>query len=323
VPRSPQDSWSRGLTTMVRGTSVAVGRSSWRALSAARAPMALGCWMVLFMACPGCDGSSGSPAPIGCATDGDCIGELVCDAASGQCVQPSGAGGAAGQGGAGGGGGGVSRDDNVAAGAPCKVIPQGGCPTDHTCLVSNPAGATSCYSAGAVPLGGACASINDCAPGLICYGQCVRLCAQLDDCPSAPYGECIPFTVGADDKPLPGMGGCSPHCNPADPANKAGDPGFEPCAAGRTCYFPAKAPQGATSCFQAGTGGPGAACEKVGDCAAGHTCLVATAGAAKGACTPLCLKKGAGCKSGESCESFGTKQYVGTKSGLVEVGFCY
>jgi hypothetical protein len=270
-------------------------------------------------AAAGCGNSSDTAAAHGCSRDADCSGGLVCDPTIAECIE--GKAGAGGGGGAGGKAGGPAvQDDSVASDAPCTVLPQSGCPTGHACLVANASGTTSCYTVGALPAGAACTGFNECSAGLICaYGQCRSICASLSDCGSRPYGQCYPYTVGEAMTPLPHFGFCSLQCNPADPTNKAGRADFAACLAGSTC-FPSDAPaSGSTECYQAGTKGSGSSCKQVSDCAPGMTCLNLPSGSE---CTPLCLVGQSSCPSG-SCQGFAEKQYVGTKSALLEVGACY
>lgn len=277
----------------------------------------------------GCSSSSSSGATSGCSTDTQCGAGRTCDLATRQCVAAvsAGAGGMAGAGGAGGAGGvggasgsGGIRNDSVAADAACSVIPQAGCPNGHACLVANTTGATSCYIAGASQQSAACDSVYDCAPGLLCaYGQCRSICASAGDCGQKPYGSCYSYPTTTGATPYPGFGFCTLQCNPADPPNQAGDATFARCLDGDTCYTSDKGAQGTTECYQAGPNAPGASCKQGSDCVAGYVCLYDSSGS-NGTCTPFCLM-GKGCKKG-TCQSFGTKKFVGAKSGLVEIGYC-
>jgi hypothetical protein len=83
-----------------------------------------------------------------------------------------------GSGGSGGGGGTGS----------CSLAPQGGCPASQACYLSSDTMATGqCSPAGAVPVGGVCTQVADCAPGGVCVGtqdpttmvisdQCFEMC---------------------------------------------------------------------------------------------------------------------------------------------------
>ena len=53
------------------------------------------------------------------------------------------------------GAGGASLGD-VPATTPCTVVPQGGCPPDHTCVFADSEGDTTCYGAGTLPTASAC-----------------------------------------------------------------------------------------------------------------------------------------------------------------------
>jgi hypothetical protein len=186
--------------------------------------------------------------------------------------------------------------------------------------VANSSGATSCYIAGSLPLGGLCSGINDCAPGLLCqYLQCRSICQSSADCPQKPYGACNAYPPVMGETPFPGFGFCSLQCNPADSANAAGDTAFAPCNAAARCGFSSDGAQGTTECFATGTNGTGAACTGSADCVADDVCLTDQGG--KSTCTPYCVMGKGGCKKG-TCSSFGTKKYVGVKGTLVEVGYC-
>lgn len=204
---------------------------------------------------------------------------------------------------------------NHAASEPCTVLPQEGCPTDHTCLVVTVDGATTCQSAGSAPLAGLCSGSSDCAPGLACLGAiCHSFCGEPSDCGgTAPA--CFQVMLGAD--PVKGWSACSIACNPADPPNAAGAKGFLPCPAGMTCYSldASVGPRGSTSCYPAGTAPEGAACMAGDDCAAGLVCLNE---GGSSSCRPMCLVGQSQC----NCLSFSEPTYAATANAILEVGFC-
>lgn len=198
---------------------------------------------------------------------------------------------------------------------PCTVLPQAGCPADHTCLIATEGGATVCQSAGTAPLAGACAGNSECAPGLVCVGAtCQSFCEQPSDCEgTAPA--CIQITVGS--KPVKGWSVCSIPCNPADPQNTAGAKGILACPAGLTCFSldPSVGQKGSTGCYPAGAAPSGAACASGNDCGPGLVCLT-DAGAS--ACRPMCVMGQSQC----TCSSFAEPFYAAIAGAIVEVGYC-
>jgi len=258
-------------------------------------------------------GDSGAPSV--CSTNADCHDGLQCNVASGACASGASAGGMAGVGGA----SGVSSM-NTSAQSQCTTKPQSGCPTGSVCLVANASGATSCYSSGSVPYGGACSTINDCQSGLLCvFGQCTTLCARASDCKSAPYATCSPYPQRGSALAIIGSSFCSIQCNPADPSNSARSADFTACLRGATCSVQGSdGPTGATDCYLPGTVTSGNPCNDTNLCAAGLICLTQKSSAT---CTPMCLMGRTQCRVG-SCQSFGTPEHVAVKGSLVELGYC-
>jgi hypothetical protein len=135
-----------------------------------------------------------------------------------------------------------------------------------TCAPSYTDGKPICEPAGATPLGGACTSWLDCAPGAICPdGFCRKLCCGRDWTGCTQGEHCIgKLTVQLDGGVVdPGAFLCLPvnTCSALDPAS---------CAAtkpGTTCQI--VDPTGVTACFPEGTGAAGQACP----CKGGFTCV--------------------------------------------------
>ncbi len=133
-----------------------------------------------------------------------------------------------------GGGAEPQTPESHAASDPCTVIPQAGCPADHTCLIATESGTTVCQSAGSTPLAGGCTGNSECAPGLVCVGStCQSFCKQPSDCEgTAPA--CLQITIGST--PVQGWSVCSIACNPADPQNTAGAKGVLACPPAMGCF---------------------------------------------------------------------------------------
>jgi hypothetical protein len=219
-----------------------------------------------------------------------------------------------GTGGSGGTGGAPEAPMNHPASEPCTVVPQGGCPASHTCLVATVDGATICQGAGFSPLGGWCAASTDCAPGLSCIGSvCMAFCYAPGDCGGVAPA-CIQIFYG--DQPVNGWLTCSIPCNPADPQNTAALEGVVGCPGGMGCFEldPSIGPQGSTSCYWVGQGGAFAPCESVEDCAPGLICL--NDGALS--CRPLCILGQSPC----NCLSFAQPMHAAISGAVVEVGYC-
>ncbi len=204
---------------------------------------------------------------------------------------------------------------NYAASDACTVVPQEGCPADHTCLVVTVDGATTCQSAGSAPLGGLCSGNSDCAPGLVCVeSTCRSFCGEPSDC-GGVASACNQVSHGSE--PVKGWSICSIACNPADPPNAAGANGLVACPAGMACFSldPSDGPKGSTSCFPAGAAQEGAACMTGGDCAAGLVCLN---DGGSSSCRPMCLVGQSQC----TCLSFAVPLYAASAFTILEVGFC-
>lgn len=86
------------------------------------------------------------------------------------------------------------------AGEPCDPFAQTGCSMGFTCMVAGGADGralTVCLTSGGVGVGGACATIDACAPGLVCASPsdtCRPLCRPSQGC----AGTCTPLAGELD-----------------------------------------------------------------------------------------------------------------------------
>jgi hypothetical protein len=88
----------------------------------------------------------------------------------------------------------------------CDPMAQTGCGTGEACYLLNSAGDTMCGTAGAGAQGTSCEYLNDCAGGLLCYGNpgtstCEPLCDGSHACTT---GTCADLGITA----WPGLGVC-------------------------------------------------------------------------------------------------------------------
>jgi hypothetical protein len=161
------------------------------------------------------------------------------------------------------------------AGGSCDVIAQN-CPmATEGCYyaASMPGGpaSTMCMAAGTRGDGAPCAFVNDCLPGFSCSeGACRRYCCMgaTGDCP--PGQICISI-AGSD------IGQCTPDAMCTLVPN-------EGCGGGQGCYIAAG--DGTLSCFSAGAGDEGMACEALNACRPGMGCLGSSGGSFR--CTRFC-----------------------------------
>jgi len=163
---------------------------------------------------------------------------------------------------------------------PCNLVSQCGCEPGQRCGLEAGFTATRCDPAGNIGwFAPGCESGLDCAAGLGCLfhpdntvGVCFPFCDNLSDCPN-PQGECVELAVA-------GVGYCMPNCDPRDPQN--GEVPFGPCAAGAGCVLDSE--HGTSYCTAESQPGrvQGSFCERVADCAIGHTCQART-------CVRYCL----------------------------------
>jgi len=203
--------------------------------------------------------------------------------------------------------------ENYAATVACTILPQSGCPSDHTCQIASHAGDTTCVKAGDAPLAGSCFAHNDCALGLMCLnGMCRSYCNSADDC-DGDVVACLQGTDGNGDE-IVGQQYCTTPCNPADPENEAGANGLVACPPDRGCFMAgAGTPSGTTNCIPAGPRDVGQSCND--DCKPGLVCL--NYGDHE-ACASVCLMGEAAC----NCQSFTEPGYASIGGKLVEVGYC-
>ncbi len=163
---------------------------------------------------------------------------------------------------------------------PCSLVSQCGCEPAERCGLEAGLAATRCDPAGSIGwFAPGCESDAACAAGLGCLfhpdntlGVCFPFCNTVSDCPN-PNGECVELTVA-------GVGYCMPNCDPREPQSV--EVPFGACAAGAGCvldsvhdtsYCTAEHQPGRTQ---------GSFCERVADCAVGHSCQERT-------CVRYCL----------------------------------
>jgi hypothetical protein len=102
----------------------------------------------------------------------------------------------------------------------CDLVSQCGCPAGQSCQYRGVE--PRCYATGTMPLGAACSTNEQCAPGSGCLdGLCKRYCGSDDDCGN---GLCLP--ISENDKPLPNVKACLTRCDFVSQA---------PCAEGSQC----------------------------------------------------------------------------------------
>ncbi|MGE0788730.1 MAG: hypothetical protein AB7S26_23865 [Sandaracinaceae bacterium] len=199
--------------------------------------------------------------------------------------------------------------------SPCRLVsPQCGCAATQGCYLS---GTTRlCAAAGSIARGGACTSVNDCAPGNMCINvsrttgvtinRCTHFCNNNLDC----GGNSVCFYTLGDGAggTIPGVTLCTVDC---DPALQTG------CSAGTMCTIlqeTAGAMRIFTDCVgPVGAGGQGAACTALSDCQAGYACI-----GTPGQCLRWCDRPGmiaaGGCMAGEACYGFMTPLTVGSRT---------
>jgi hypothetical protein len=189
----------------------------------------------------------------------------------------------------------LAQAQDLAAGEPCRTVPQFGCGANQKCTFSSLSPPTTvCRPNGTLLMGARCNPDDDqCVAGTFCFGdkstggdsQCRQLCDHdnMDsDCtqPSGPGSgntpHCFLFATGTS------SGLCTSPCNPALAA------GSSQCPSGSACYYSPRTFFELTDCSTVVGGGTnGVSCTGNADCAAGFTCTpVGTTGAS--ACRQVC-----------------------------------
>lgn len=181
------------------------------------------------------------------------------------------------------------------AGGACDVLAQD-CPGTDGCYFGStgpgvPA-STICVPPGTGADGDPCANTNDCQPGLTCGAdsQCHNYCCMqmASDC---EVGQICIGRTGAGDIGV---------CNVIDNCALAPQGG---CEAGENCEI--IAPDGSTSCFEAGTVAEGATCENLNSCQIGLGCY--GIGGAGPQCYKFCrIGMDSDCSGGRTCTMLGS-----------------
>jgi hypothetical protein len=196
-----------------------------------------------------------------------------------------------------------------AAGDPCGVDPQCGCPSTQTCDFAG--STTGCVVSGNAPVGHACTVTEACQHGLTCFnGACRPYCSTGGDAGCATIdggGPCVQI-VDTDGGPIPGYDVCTFDCMLQDP---------NACGATGDLY---------AGCVQDGLGGTDCALVGIvglgGDCSVSgcKPALVCVTSGASSTCSPWCRVglSPSDCGDGEACQAFSTPQ---TANGI-EYGFC-
>jgi hypothetical protein len=167
----------------------------------------------------------------------------------------------------------------------CDVLTNHGCPAGQRCTIGTDHGSPRdlCFPVAAAPLadGAVCAPVvmgdvsgDDCAPGLACIAyagdglRCRRPCYLRADCAAgfACVARTATGTLAQTDGGVFDLRGCiaATGCDPI---------AQDVCSGGLACYLSLFDDIGRVGvCLQPGTGGSGASCNVIPDCAPGFRC---------------------------------------------------
>jgi hypothetical protein len=216
------------------------------------------------------------------------------------------------------GGSSVASTGSGACGeTPCKLVaPQCGCPAGKECNL-DAMGMRACVAAGTKGPHQSCASVSDCAPGLICLqasatsNACGTFCESDGDCTG---GTCS-LSLSNGTSNIPNVTLCSTTC---DPITNSG------CTvAGSGCLVGQEtggAMRWFTSCYPAGAGVQGSTCTTSADCSPRLWCI--TSSSQGNICAGFCNVNAPSCPGGTSCAAVQDQNMQPIMANGVTYGAC-